>query len=180
MRANKLSQKDMIQISLFSVIIAIVSQLSIPLPFGIPLTLQTLIIPLTGVILGAKKGTIATIIYILIGAVGVPVFANFSGGFGVILGPTGGFILTFPILAFICGSYYNAPRWIFAITLLIGYIINSAVGLLCFSLYMKASLEASFIYCILPFIPTELIKLTVLFFFSKPIRSLVVKSGVSL
>ncbi len=74
--------RDICYIALFTALIAVLAQISIPLPGGVPLTLQTFAVPLAGLVLGSKRGTIATAVYVLLGAVGVPVFAGFSVGRG--------------------------------------------------------------------------------------------------
>ncbi len=178
MQKNNFSIRDMTTIAIFSAIIAVVSQLSIPMPSGVPLTLQTLIIPLVGVILGAKKGTISTCIYILIGIIGIPVFANFSSGFGVILGPTGGFILTFPILAYTAGIGYKKGNIAFVIMLILGAVINLAVGLVYFSFVTEYDMITSFAYSVLPYIPTTIIKIIVLALLSGKIKNRFAKLGV--
>ena len=58
------------------------------------MTLQTLIIPIAGIVLGKKRGTYATLLYLIIGAIGIPVFSGFSGGIGILLGMTGGFLIS--------------------------------------------------------------------------------------
>ena len=90
--------KDICYIALFTALIAILAQISIPLPGGVPLTLQTFAVPLAGLVLGSKRGTIATVVYVLLGAVGVPVFSNFTVGLGIVLVLTGGFIVSFPLM----------------------------------------------------------------------------------
>ena len=91
---SKIEIRDICYIAIFTAIIAVMAQISIPLPGGVPLTLQTLAVPLAGIILGAKRGTMSTIIYILLAMAGVPVLAGFSGGAGVVFGVTGGFIIS--------------------------------------------------------------------------------------
>ncbi|MEO9257477.1 MAG: biotin transporter BioY [Crocinitomicaceae bacterium] len=85
----------MIVTALFAAIIAVLAQVAIPMPLGVPITGQTLAIGLAATILGMRHGTMSTILYLIIGAIGVPVFAQFSGGLGVIFGPTGGFLIGF-------------------------------------------------------------------------------------
>src|SRR5699024_494516 len=77
--------------ALFAAIIGILAQVTIPLPL-IPITGQTLAVGLAATILGSRLGTIAMLLYIAMGAIGIPVFAQMTGGLGVIFGPTGGFI----------------------------------------------------------------------------------------
>ena len=99
----KIKTADLVSIALFAAIIAVMSQISIPTPFGVPVSLQTFAAALCGYFLGAKKGTAALFIWIAIGAVGVPVFTGFRGGFAVLLGVTGGFIYGFIPLVLLCG-----------------------------------------------------------------------------
>lgn len=94
---------DIVYCGVFATITAILSQVSIPMPAGVPLTLQTFAISLAGIILGSKRGFVSILVYVLIGTIGLPVFSGFSGGIGTIVGPTGGFILSFPIMSFIIG-----------------------------------------------------------------------------
>lgn len=98
-KPKKLTTRELCYIGVFAIIIAACAQIAIPQPGGVPFTLQVWAVSLAGIVLGLKNGVIATLVYILLGAVGAPVFSRFTGGFGIILGPTGGFILTFPILA---------------------------------------------------------------------------------
>ena len=79
---HSFSVVDLCYIAMFTTLIAVLAQVSIPLPGGVPLTLQTFAVPLAGLILGAKRGTVSALLYVLLGAVGVPVFANFTGGLG--------------------------------------------------------------------------------------------------
>ena len=87
---------------------------------------------LYGLVLGKRLGFISQIIYVLLGTIGLPVFAQFSGGIGIILGPTGGFILSFPIIAFIVGYFSEKFKSTIGImfgmicSLLISYIIGNA------------------------------------------------------
>ena len=84
---------DMVYIAIFAVLMAICSWISIPM--AVPFTLQTFGVFMAVGILGGKRGTFAVLIYIILGAIGVPVFAGFSGGIGVLLSSTGGYIIGF-------------------------------------------------------------------------------------
>lgn len=95
--------KNLVLVSLFAAIISILSIISIPLPTPVPFTLQIFAITITGGLLGANLGAIAVIIYALLGAIGLPVFAGMSGGIQILVGPTGGYIFGFIITAFVIG-----------------------------------------------------------------------------
>lgn len=155
---KKLTTKDLCLIGIFAGIIAVMAQIIVPLP-GVPVTMQTFAIPLAGIVLGAKRGTIAVFIYVLLGAVGLPVFAGFSGGIGHIAGPTGGFILSFPIMAFTTG--YGAEKgsrpWL-AGGIILGMAINYMCGMLYFSHVLSTDLQAAFTIAVLRFIPADILK----------------------
>lgn len=95
----------MIVTALFAAIISILAQVSIPLPLGVPITGQTLAIGLAATILGSRYGTLSTLLYLMIGASGIPVFAQLTGGFGILVGPTGGFLFGFIPAAYVIGIY---------------------------------------------------------------------------
>ena len=88
----KISTKTMVSVGMFAAVLGVLSVLTIPMPSGVPLTLQTFAMALCGYTLGAKRGTAAVALYLLLGAVGVPVFAGMTGGVSRFVGPTGGFL----------------------------------------------------------------------------------------
>ena len=103
--------KDICYIGLFAAVICICSWISVP--FVVPFTLQTFGVFLTLMVLGGKRGTLSIILYVLLGALGLPVFASFNGGLAYILGPTGGFIVGFifaGIIYWIFGFTYYKTR----------------------------------------------------------------------
>ena len=81
---------------------AVAAQITIPLS-PVPFTLQVLAVILSGLLLGVRHGALAQAVYVLVGAVGVPVFAGFKGGLGILLGPTGGYLISYPIAAAVAG-----------------------------------------------------------------------------
>uniref|UniRef100_A0A7C5VJD5 Biotin transporter n=1 Tax=Thermus caliditerrae TaxID=1330700 RepID=A0A7C5VJD5_9DEIN len=87
-----------------SLLVALAARISIPLPFTpVPLTGQTLAVLLVGAALGSRLGFLALLAYLAEGALGLPVFAGGTGGLAKILGPTGGFLLAFPLAAGLVG-----------------------------------------------------------------------------
>lgn len=94
--------KMMIMAAVFAALTAVCSQIQIPLA-PVPINLATFAIFITAGLLGKRWGTVSLIVYVLLGAVGLPVFAGFTGGFGIITGPTGGYIIGYIFTAFITG-----------------------------------------------------------------------------
>lgn len=157
----KLTTRDLILCGIFASITAILSQISIPLPFTtVPLTMQTFAVGLTGVILGARKGFTSQLIYVLVGAVGLPVFAQMTGGMGIVLGPTGGYILGFPVMAFVIGYFKDKFDSQIAIIfgMILGLLIDYSLGTTMFILITKMTLMQALAYCVIPFIPLDLVK----------------------
>jgi biotin transport system substrate-specific component len=91
---------------------AICAQLSVTLPLltSVPFTLQVFAVLLTGAVMGARTGALSQLIYLLLGAAGVPVFAHFHGGFQVLAGPTGGYLWAFPLAALVVGWAAECAR----------------------------------------------------------------------
>lgn len=179
MSKSRLSTKDLCIIGVFSALICVLSQIGIPMPYGVPMTLQTFIIAFTGIVLGSKRGLIATCIYVLIGAVGIPVFAGFTGGFGVLFGPTGGFILSFPIIAYFSGKGSETNKLNFCmIFITLGYIINYIFGMIMFSVVSGSTLWIAFISCVLPFIPTSIIKVIISAVLGLKVKNKLMKEGL--
>jgi len=156
-----LSIRDMCYVAVFTAVIVVLSLLPpIPMPFGVPMTLQTFVVPLAGVVLGAKRGGLSALVYVLLGAIGLPVFHGFSGGLGMLFGLTGGFLLGFPLYAFFAGwgADRGGTHWLL-IGLFVGMALTYLLGLVQFSLVTGHGLRVSFFAVVVPFLPAELIKL---------------------
>lgn len=131
--------KDMCFIALSAAIIAVCSLISFPIG-AIPVTLQTFATALVGYFLGSRNGMAATALYIVIGAIGLPVFAGFKGGFSVIAGPTGGFLIGFIIMAFLCGLGKKTGHIWSAILLgIVGLIACHVCGIAWFAILLRSS-----------------------------------------
>lgn len=96
--------RHLILAGLLAALTAVGAQLSFKLPItGVPFTLQVLAVLLAGLLLGARWGAVAMAVYLALGAIGVPVFANFRSGFAVLFGPTGGYLWSYPLAAAVTG-----------------------------------------------------------------------------
>ena len=158
---SKFSVRDICYAGLFAAVIAIMAQISIPMPLGVPMTMQTFAITLAAVVLGSKLSAIATLVYLALGAVGVPVLANFSGGFDKFVGPTGGFLISFPLMAYIIGlgvEHRDAFKGAFVTAVIVGTVVNYVVGVAMFVVVAHSTIAVGITACVLPFIPTAIIK----------------------
>ena len=176
----KISVKQMCYVGLFTAVIAIMAQISIPLSLGVPMTMQTFAITLAAVVLGSKLSAVSSLIYILLGAVGVPVLANFSGGISKFVGPTGGFLISFPIMAFIIGygvEHSKMFKGAYVVFLIAGTVANYVIGVAMFCVLTHSSVMTGLAACVLPFIPTAIIKAILATLIGFPIRKALMKMG---
>jgi biotin transport system substrate-specific component len=156
----------MTRTALMAAVTAVAAQIAIPI-FPVPFTLQVLAVVLSGLLLGPRYGALAQIIYLLVGAIGVPVFAEFRGGLGVLLGPTGGYLLCYPIAAAVAGLAASAARSASRGRALIvsflwgcvGLVVIYAGGAIWLSVVTDLPLAVAVAQGVLIFVPFDLIKI---------------------
>lgn len=164
--------RDMTLCALFTAIIAVCSQISVPMT--VPFTMQTFAIFCTLGILGGKRGTISIALYVILGTLGIPVFAEFTGGFGIVLGATGGYIIGFVPMALI---YWAAEKLfgknlpVVIASMAVGLLVLYAFGTLWFMLVYTKNTEAvdfftALKWCVLPFIVPDAVKAALAVFIS--------------
>jgi biotin transport system substrate-specific component len=158
--------------ALFTALIAIFSQLQLPVG-PVPVSLATLGVMLCGLLLGWRYGALAVGAYILLGAVGVPVFAGFQGGAGRLLGPTGGYIVGYLFYALLAGL--NLPRlqerfWGRCVLLLLGTAVCYGLGTVWFVHISGRTLAESLSLCVVPFLPGDAAKIALAAFLTPRLR----------
>ena len=162
---QKLKAIDLAFIAQGAVILAICSWISIPT--AIPFTLQTFGIFCVLGILGGKRGLLSIMTFVLLGAIGVPVFSGFTGGFGIILGSTGGYILGFiltGLLYWLLESLFGTKLYVRILSMVAGLLVCYAFGTIWFMLVYSAKTApvgfgAALTSCVVPFIIPDLIKI---------------------
>ena len=175
---NRSKTYDMVCIAVFAVIIAICSWISIPAT--VPFTLQTFAIFLAVGVLGGKKGSLAVLVYILLGAVGVPVFAGFSAGIGILFGNTGGYIvgvLASALVMWGMEKFMGRKTWALAVQMVVGLFVCYAIGTVWFMIvYAQSSgavgLTTVLGWCVIPFIIPDLIKIALALVLSKRLSAI--------
>ena len=168
--------------ALFTALTAVCSWISLELPFTpVPVNLATFAVMLSGCILGPVYGTISQIVYVLLGAVGAPVFSGGTGGFGIIAGPTGGYIIGYMLCAAICGTLSQkkeaialsadlpANKTIFRIAkpsvfrlaaaMVLGTAACYAAGTLWFMYITGNGLLSTLMMCVVPYLPGDALKM---------------------
>jgi biotin transport system substrate-specific component len=139
----------------------------ISIPTTIPFTLQTFAVMLAVLLLGGMRGTIAITVYILLGAVGVPVFSGFTGGIARLMGPTGGYIIGFLGTALVMWAFekiLGKKLWVYITAIILGLVVCYTFGTVWFiKLYTaddgsKATLAMALSACVIPYLIPEIIK----------------------
>lgn len=185
-KANKRTSPILMIIlaAMFAAIGAVTSWISIPMPSGVPITLQTFGMALIGYTLGYKFGTLSVGVYVALGAIGVPVFSGIKGGFSVIAGPTGGFIIGFILMAAICGlcrlnkvkSLGYVPKIIISIALgIIGLLVCHLLGVIQFMLLFNDSFIAAALKVSVPYLIKDIISVAAAYFVSVAAIALIEK-----
>ncbi len=167
---------DMVYIAIFAALMAVCSWISIPTT--VPFTLQTFGVFMAVGILGGKRGTLAVLVYILLGAIGLPVFAGFSGGIGALLGTSGGYIVGFLFSALTMWLMENTLGRSAAVqiaSMVIGLIVCYAFGTVWFMVVYTSQTGAVGLmtvlgWCIFPFVIPDLVKIALAFLLSNRLR----------
>jgi biotin transport system substrate-specific component len=159
----------MVFASLFAALTAAGAYIQIPIPFSpVPFTLQVLFVLLAGSMLKSKWGSLSMIVYALLGIAGLPVFSGGSSGIGVILGPTGGYIIGFILAAYVIGKLSekteNNSRRRFVINafnMSIGILVIYTCGVFQLMMVAEMGFSTAFALGVLPFLPGEILKTAV-------------------
>ncbi len=167
---------DMAYIGLFVGLMAVCSWISIPT--AIPFTLQTFAVFLAVTILGGKRGTLAIVVYLLLGMVGVPVFAGFSAGPGALFGTTGGYLIGFifsGLLMWLMERIADRKLWVQMLSMLFGMVTYYVVGTVWFMVVYgntngSVSLLTALGWCVFPFVVPDLVKAALALSFGNALR----------
>ena len=170
---------DIVYIAVFAVIMAICSWISIPA--AVPFTLQSFGVFIAVGVLGGKRGSLSVLVFILLGAIGIPVFANFSGGIGVLAGPTGGYIIGFLFSALLMWAMEKLPgkkSVMQIVSMIAGLIVCYAFGTVWFVIVYgrmngPIGFTAALASCVVPFIIPDIIKIALAYVLSRKLRKYV-------
>ena len=183
--SRRISTRDLAFAGMIAAILAIISQISVPMPTGVPITIQVFGITLIGVAFGWRLGLYGSLVYILLGAVGLPIFANFRGGFSVLVDLTGVYIWSWPVMALLCGlqiksenkKLETASIFLFSF---IGLAINeTAGGLQWAALAGDMSVWGVFVYSMTAFIPKDIVLTILAVIFGIQIRKTLNRAGIT-
>jgi biotin transport system substrate-specific component len=173
--SSKNAVKDLVFTAMFAALIAVCSILSIPIG-EVPITLQTFAVCLAAAMLGWKRGTLSVLIYVLLGAVGVPVFAGMTGGVGILAGPTGGYIIGFIPAAIIIGI--AADKWErkalpLIAAMVLGVLVCYLIGTIWFMVVTGMGIGESLMLCVVPFLIPDGVKIALAMILSNRLSKVV-------
>jgi len=161
--------------SLFAILTGIGAFIAIPIG-PVPITMQTLFTYLAGGILGSKWGALSQVIYVILGLIGIPFFAGGKAGIGVLVGPTGGYLIGFVVGAYVMGWLIEFRQslsfmWIL-FSMVIGTLVIYTLGIIQLSLWLKIGLEKAILIGVLPFIVGDSLKILLATYITIKIRKL--------
>lgn len=172
-----ISVRGMVFSAMFAALTAVGAFIAIPIG-PVPITMQTLFVHLSGALLGSRLGALSQFIYVLVGVIGLPVFAGGAGGLGVLLGPTGGYLI-----GFIVGGGYLTGRlvemrkepgflWI-AVSCVAGLVVIYILGVLQLSIVADLPMTKAIVVGIVPFLIGDAIKIIAATFITIKLRGMI-------
>lgn len=179
MPVSRLRTLDLAYIALFAVLTAVCAWITVPLPKPfVQFTLQTFAVFMTLDALGGRRGTYTVVVYLLLGAVGVPVFSGMQGGLGVLLGSTGGYIIGFIAMALVywlMTARLGASLLVTVAASVLGLAVCYAFGTAWYlTVYTSTngplSLMTALGWCVFPFIVPDLVKLALALALSRRVK----------
>ena len=177
---ESLNTRDAAMIALCAAVMAVCSWISIPA--AVPFTMQTFGVFLAVGLLGGRNGTLAVLIYILLGAAGLPVFSGYAGGAAKLAGPTGGYLIGFLFMIPIAGAFrrrYADRPVLTGCGMLLGLAAAYFFGTAWFVYQMHVSVRYALSVCVLPFIPFDLIKIVLAVLAGSAVRKALLRAGIS-
>lgn len=178
--AKKMSIQTITLIGVMTAVTCILGPLSLPVG-PVPISFTNLAIYLTIILLGTKRGTISYLVYLLIGLIGLPIFSNFTGGPGKLLGPTGGYLIGFIFMALITGFFvekYNGKIYMYVVGMVIGTIVAYCFGTMWLAYQAKLNFAAALLAGVVPFIIGDLAKIMIAALIGPIIKKRLLKAGL--
>ena len=186
-----LTAKEIALTAIFAALTAVLAQIAVPLPFTpVPLSFGLVAVYISGILLKPVQAVFSQVCYLALGAVGVPVFGNFKGGIGALFGPTGGYLIVYPVMALIVAAALNSrsrlnagrgkrpPFLIAAAAMCAAHIVLYIGGTAWLSVTTNVSFYAALGAAVVPFIPLDAVKIAFCVIAIVPFRSRLMASGM--
>ncbi len=159
-------------------LLCIAAPVTVPIPISpVPISLAPLAVFISSYILTPIQCFISTVIYIMIGAVGLPVFSGFTGGIGIIAGPTGGFLLGYMGTALVSSFFVHRyeKKYLHIIGMIFGIFISYFIGTVWFSFQQNVTFFTAATLCVIPYVAGDIIKIFIAAFMGKKLQKTAIK-----
>ena len=180
MKDKKLTTYQMAVTAVMAAVLCVLGPLTVPIG-AVPISLANFVICLTAWLLGPKFGTLSVVIYLVLGAIGIPVFSGYGAGLAKLAGPTGGYLVGYLLLAFIGGMFIEKSKGnpvVSAVGLVLGDAACYVLGTAWFVFQMQCELGYALTVCVYPFIALDLAKIVVSCIVGALLRKRLTQAGV--
>ena len=180
MKDKKLTTYQMAVTAVMAAVLCVLGPLTVPIG-AVPISLANFVICLTAWLLGPKFGTLSVVLYLVLGAIGIPVFSGYGAGLAKLAGPTGGYLVGYLLLAFIGGMFIEKSKGnpvVSAVGLVLGDAACYVLGTAWFVFQMQCELGYALTVCVYPFIALDLAKIVVSCVVGALLRKRLVQAGV--
>jgi biotin transport system substrate-specific component len=177
---RKMTTYQLAVTALMAAVMCVLGPLSIPIG-PVPISLTNFAIYLSVFLLGTQMGTVSYLVYLLIGAAGLPVFSAYSGGLAKLAGPTGGYLIGFIPMAIVSGVFLSRSRgrkWFSALGMALGTLAAYALGTVWFVALMKCGVWYALTVCVFPFLPGDAVKIAAALAIGSLVRGRLQKAGL--
>ena len=175
--------KQMTLIGLMTAVLCILAPIAIPLPISpVPVSLGNMAVCFVVAVLGFKRGTLSVLLYLLLGLAGIPVFSGFTGGIGKLLGPTGGYLIGYLLLALLLGffvEHFHNRLFTNLCGTLAGMILLYLFGTLWLAFQLDLDFLSALITGVIPYIPLDIIKTIPTVLLGKQLRKRLTQAGLT-
>ncbi|MFA5537123.1 MAG: biotin transporter BioY [Bacillota bacterium] len=175
--------KEMLMCALMVAVLAVLAQIAIPIG-PVPFTMSIMGVFLAGGLLGSRLGAVTMLVYLLLGAFGLPIFSGTKGGFAVIAGPTGGFLWGYVIAAYLVGYFYqgdgkfNSKRLNFSLGAVLGLVVIYTLGVIQLKFVLGLGTLEALAMGVTPFIIPDLIKIFLVAIIIIPLKNALKEANI--
>lgn len=176
---SKTRTRNMILGAMMTALTAILSQIQIPIGL-VPVSLATFAVFLSGALLGPQYGALSQLAYLLLGAAGIPVFAGFTAGLSRLIGPTGGYIFGYVLMAWLVGLLSRGGKAHYGrliLSMVAGEALLLTVGTAYFMMITGNNLAAALSTCVVPFLPGDAAKIALAALVARSVNGRLFKSA---
>lgn len=174
--------KQMALVSLMTAVICVLAPFSLTLPTSpVPISMGNMVVCFAVIVLGMKHGLLSVFLYLFLGLIGLPVFSNFTGGIGKLLGPTGGYLIGYLLLALLLGLFmerYNNRMLTNVFGAVMGMLLLYFGGTVWLAFQMQLDFMSALWVGVIPYIPMDCIKIALSLIIGSHLRKQLSRAGL--